>query len=141
MPRAVLASLPNQDSDNGCASSSHMTAGFPRSLRLLKAAEFKAVFANACKSGDGNITLLARANGMEHPRLGMAISRKSVRLAVGRNRIKRQLREYLRLHQDQIGGFDLVVLCRSGVNQLDKQALRQAIENCFIKLSQRCAGT
>jgi ribonuclease P protein component len=118
-----------------------MTAGFPRNLRLLKAAEFKAVFANACKSGDGNITLLARANGMEHPRLGMAISRKSVRLAVGRNRIKRQLREYLRLHQDQIGGFDLVVLCRSGVNQLDKQALRQAIENCFIKLSQRCAGT
>lgn len=139
MRRAVHASLPEQVQDFGSGAPAAIGSGrFPRNLRLLSAADFKAVFSDACKAGDSHFTLLARSNGLDHPRLGMAISRKAVRRAVARNRIKRQLREYLRLHQTEIGGFDLVILCRPGVDKLDKQTLRQRISACFSRLSERC---
>ena len=42
------------------------------------------------------MTVLATPNQLQHPRLGLAISRKVARSAVGRNRIKRVVRESYR---------------------------------------------
>ncbi|MBE0509527.1 MAG: ribonuclease P protein component [Chromatiales bacterium] len=114
---------------------------FPRRLRLLSATDFKQVFASACKAGNPHLTILVRANGLAYPRLGMAISRKAVRRAVARNRIKRQLREYFRHHQQQIGNFDLVILCKPGIDKLDKAALRDSVANCFAYMFKRCKPT
>ena len=139
MPRVVPASLPKQHHPIGpvlpLATDSR---GFPRGLRLLSANDFKQVFADPCKASNAHFTILARDNGLGYPRLGMAISRKAVRRAVARNRIKRQLREHFRLHCQQLGSLDLVVLCRSGTDKLDRQALRGSIEACFNSLARRC---
>ncbi|MFU8837497.1 MAG: ribonuclease P protein component [Thiohalomonadaceae bacterium] len=110
-------------------------------MRLLSATDFKQVFASACKAGNPHLTILVRANGLAYPRLGMAISRKAVRRAVARNRIKRQLREYFRHHQQQIGNFDLVILCKPGIDKLDKAALRDSVANCFAYMFKRCKPT
>lgn len=142
VPRVVRASLLKPVSDIGYSTPVTIGTGcFPRCLRLLSAAEFKAVFADANKVGDKYLTLLARMNERGHPRLGMAISRKSVRRAVARNRIKRQLREYVRLHQEEIGSLDLVVLCKPGVEKLDKRAIRDSINACFERLAKRSKTT
>jgi len=69
---------------------------FSRQSRLLKPAEFKLVFQQAIRSGDDCFRILARANGVQRHRLGMAISKKSCARAVGRNRIKRLVRESFR---------------------------------------------
>jgi ribonuclease P protein component len=114
------------------------TGGFTRSARLLSPAQFKRVFSRACKVGGRYLTVLARANDIGHPRLGLAISRKHVKRAVGRNLIKRQIRESFRLHQAIIGGFDVVVLGKPGVDKLDRREIRALIDACWQELAIRC---
>lgn len=114
------------------------TGGFSRSARLLSPADFKRVFSRACKVGGRYLTVLARPNDLGHPRLGLAISRKHVKRAVGRNRIKRQIRESFRYHQDIIGGFDVVVLGKPGVDRLERHELRTVINACWQELAKRC---
>ena len=86
---------------------------FSRHSRLLKPAEFKLVFQKPIRSNDDCFRILARANGIERHRLGMAVSKKACAKAVGRNRIKRVIRESFR-HQmvarDVDKTLDFVVL-------------------------------
>jgi len=86
---------------------------FSRHSRLLKPAEFKLVFQNPIRSSDDCFRILARANGIQRHRLGMAVSKKACAKAVGRNRIKRIIRENFR-HQlvarDADKTLDFVVL-------------------------------
>lgn len=115
------------------------TSGFTRQLRLLKPAEFKQVFSNACRVGTSHLTVLAASNQLGHPRLGMAISRKNVKRAVKRNLIKRQLRESFRLHQAIIGDFDVVVLAKQGSDTIPRHQLRSEIDSCWQKIAKKCA--
>ena len=69
---------------------------FSRHSRLLRPAQFKMVFQNPVRSADDCFRVLAKANGAQHHRLGMAVSKKACPKAVGRNRIKRIVRESFR---------------------------------------------
>lgn len=82
--------------------------------------------------------MLATANHLGHPRLGMAISRKNVKRAVKRNLIKRQLRESFRLHQAIIGDFDVVVLAKPGSDRLERHELREEIDSCWQMIAKKC---
>ena len=118
-----------------------MTSGasFPRRVRLTGRNAFAGVFAQPVKSGDRYFTVLARANALSHPRLGLAISRKVARSAVVRNRIKRVVRESFRRHQPQIGGFDCVVMGRPGITALqDNAVLSAALHRHWQKLVRLC---
>ncbi|MFC1775944.1 ribonuclease P protein component [Pseudomonadota bacterium] len=86
---------------------------FSRQSRLLKPAEFKLVFQNPIRSTDDFFRILARANTIQRHRLGMAVSRKACSRAVGRNRIKRVIRESFRgqlVGQELDKTLDFVVL-------------------------------
>lgn len=78
--------------------------------RLLDAAAFGRVFKKATRSRDKWFTVLCRENDEGMARLGLAISKKNCRLATGRNRIKRVVRESFRQHQAELGGLDVVVI-------------------------------
>jgi len=92
---------------------------FPRHIRLLSSREFQAVFRDkSSRSSDQRWTLLARPNTLENARLGMAISKRVLKNAVDRNRIKRIVRESFRCHQQELGGLDIIVMCRNEVKQL-----------------------
>ena len=91
------------------------TAKFTRVSRLTLASDFDRVFRKSRRSADGLFTVLYRANGLGYPRLGLAIAKKRVRLAVGRNRVKRLIRESFRAAQPQLNGLDIVVLARDKV--------------------------
>ena len=71
---------------------------FPRSARLLNAAEFKNVFDRSVVSGDRFFRVFAQINQGPCSRLGMAVSRKVDPRAVVRNRIRRVIRESFRLN-------------------------------------------
>ena len=114
------------------------TFGFPRSHRLTNSADFQFVFDNARKSSDNYLTVLARANDRGQPRLGLAISRKSIRNAVDRNRIKRLVRESFRLKVDRLSGVDFVVMARTAARQADNQSLSMCLEKHWIILIKRC---
>ena len=84
---------------------------FPKTRRLLKSSEFDTVFAAKQSAADGMLIVYSLANELEHPRLGLVVSRQ-VGNAVRRNRWKRLLREAFRLSQNELPAVDLVVLPR-----------------------------
>jgi len=71
---------------------------------------------------------LYRPNGKESSRLGLAISKKNCRLAVGRNRLKRIVRESFRQQQMQMPGLDVVVLNQPAAGRASNQELFSSLE-------------
>lgn len=114
---------------------------FGRDLRLLNPADYKKVFDGATRVATRYLTLLARPNDLGHPRLGLAISRKSVKSAVKRNCLKRQVRESFRHHQVELGGIDIVVMARSGVAEWNWQDLRTTLDAKWQELRKRCKNS
>ncbi len=111
---------------------------FGKSLRLLNGPDYKAVFDNALlKISSPQLLMLARPNSLDHPRLGLVIAKKNVRLAVQRNRAKRAIRECFRLQQQQLPAVDIVVLARRGLDQLDDQPLQQMIHGLLLQLQKK----
>lgn len=108
---------------------------FKRHQRLTTATEFKAVFTQPYKSIDAYFTLLAIPNHLNYGRLGLAIAKKQVRLAVNRNRIKRIVRESFRLHQHQLIGLDIVALARNRTAQANNHHLFNSLTQHWQKLS------
>lgn len=85
---------------------------FSRQQRLLRASEFANVFAQGQRSSDHFFTVLFQPNSVRRPRLGFAISKHKVRLAVGRNRLRRLVRESFRHRSAALPAVDLVFLAR-----------------------------
>ncbi|MGE8497021.1 MAG: ribonuclease P protein component [Pseudomonas sp.] len=113
-----------------------MSRGFGREKRLLTPRQFKAVFDSPSGKAPGrNVLLLARDNDLDHPRLGLVIGKKSVKLSVERNRLKRQIRESFRLNQDSLTGWDIVVVARKGLGDLDNPELAQQFGKLWKRLA------
>ncbi|QIL90718.1 ribonuclease P protein component [Microbulbifer harenosus] len=111
---------------------------FAKPLRLLNAAQYRAVFDSApVRAAQPQFLILARPNDLGHPRLGLVIAKKHVRNATDRNRIKRIARETFRLQQHQLFPLDAVVLARAGAGELDKDALAKIFNKLWRKLDQR----
>ena len=70
------------------------------------------------------------------PRLGIAVSRKVDPNAVGRNRIKRVLRDAFRACRAQLLPADYVVVARAPASALDNAGLRKA----FLEALQRAGA-
>ena len=111
---------------------------FPRSHRLLRPREFRRVFEQPLRAKSVGLMVLARANQLGHPRLGLAVSKKSLPLAVQRNRIKRLSRDVFRHLQHQLGGIDMVILSRHGLARQDNPQIRLALEKQLLYLASRC---
>jgi ribonuclease P protein component len=110
-------------------------SSFAKSRRLLNAKAYQAVFDHVdWKVSNKYLLCLTRDNGLNHPRLGLVIAKKNVRLAVQRNRVKRIIRESFRLHQQQLPNIDVIVLARAHIDQLDNQQVAKQIEQCWDKL-------
>ncbi|KGM53297.1 hypothetical protein N800_08120 [Lysobacter daejeonensis GH1-9] len=77
-----------------------------------------------------------RPPSVEASRLGLAVSRKVDPRAVGRNRIKRVLRDTFRLQRARLAAGDYVVVARPGASQCDANALRAA----FLGLLKRAGA-
>lgn len=106
---------------------------------MLTSAQYGRVFAKAERSADAHFTVLCRPNGLGYGRLGLAVSRKALKRAVDRNRIKRLARESFRRHPQALAGLDLVLMARRGVAEQDNDRLVRALEGHWQRLHKRCA--
>lgn len=96
--------------------------------------EFRQVFQGGRKRSAGSLAVYSRANSLDHPRLGIAVSRKCARSAVVRNRIKRVIREAFRVRKQTIGGFDIVFLAQVGIARLGAVELRSVVDGHLAEL-------
>ena len=97
-------------------------------MKLLNADQYKNVFSNPQRFGNKSLTVLAKPNDLNYPRLGLAISKKCAKNAVDRNRIKRIFRESFRLHQHTLPNVDIIAMCKPNILQLDKKEMHSQIE-------------
>ena len=111
---------------------------YPRQLRLLTGGDFKRVFDNAeFKVSEQPLLILSSLNELGHPRIGFVISKKNVRRAVKRNRVRRIIRESFRLHQHKLPPVDMVILARKGLDTLENPELHRMIERCWSRLNKK----
>lgn len=106
--------------------------------KLLKGAQFDAVFKQGRSAGNKVLVLHWMDNGLGHPRLGLVVSRRFGG-AVQRNAWKRRIRELFRLNKRKIGARDVVVLPSKQPGA--RQAGFDELEQSFLKLLRRMGGT
>ena len=123
-------------------------ACLPKHAKLLKAADYKFVFDKPVRSSDQFFTVLARPNNSPHlrskARLGMAFSKKKVKLAVTRNRLKRISRESFRQSFDlglseQDSAADYIVLAGQQCTKATNQQLFESLQKHWQRLIKKCA--
>ena len=111
-------------------------ACLPKHARLLKAADYSYVFDKPVRSSDRYFTVLARPNDLLQSRLGTAFSKKRVKLAVTRNRLKRICRESFRIlcpEQDKVT-VDFVVLAGPHCTKASNQQLFHVLISMLLVL-------
>ena len=109
--------------------------------KLRKAIDFKRVFNKPFVSSDACFKVLVRLNQEENSRLGMAVSRQVDKHAVGRNRIKRVIRESFRNHfSSEKVCLDIVILPRWETARMSNERLFHSLEGHWSRLGNQFEG-
>lgn len=117
-----------------------MDAAFPRRSRLTDARDFKLTFAESRRIIEPELILLYRSNGLGISRLGLAISKKHIKTAVGRNRAKRLIREFFRHRRENPKGLDIVMISRVPLATASNDEIRNCLQRLWVKLEKKCAA-
>lgn len=108
-----------------------MSGAFPKSLRLLKRPEFQTAWRQGRKKNTSHFLVVIYNHGGDTTRIGITASRKTGN-AVARNRIKRLVREFYRLHHAGIApGYDVSVIAKQGAARLDYAAVSCELGGLF----------
>ncbi|MGA7621989.1 MAG: ribonuclease P protein component [Candidatus Acidiferrales bacterium] len=108
-----LQDAARRDATASRASDPPSRLNLPRETRLLRRSEYDAVYREGGRRSSREFTVFLRPNGLDFSRFGWSI-KKALGNAVRRNRIRRRLREILRLHRQEIAsGWDIVIHPRS----------------------------
>jgi ribonuclease P protein component len=113
---------------------------FRRELRLLTPEHYQHVFQQAHSAGSPHFTIIARKNSLSHPRLGLAVPKKQIKTAVGRNRFKRLARESFRLKQHELPHKDFVVIAKKSAQELSNDEITKLFDKLWQRLSRPYRG-
>ena len=125
---------------DGTAAAQPMTrAKFPRSLRLLRHADFDRVYKNGRRHFSSHMTVFYRRQEKDGVRIGLTVGR-ILGGAVERNRIKRRLREAVRRKQGLLtGAVDVVINPKKSVLRVEFSVLLQEVERAFELIARKMA--
>ncbi|MEN1928692.1 ribonuclease P protein component [Luteimonas sp. MJ250] len=107
-----------------------MNRRLPRQARVRVRAEFNRVFGDGRRTGTPILALHLLHDG-QPARLGLAVSRKVDRRAVGRNRIKRALREEFRALRARLPDAAFVIVARPAAAGATRTVLREAFHDAL----------
>lgn len=118
---------------------------FTKQQRLLVPADFKQVFDNiSFKIHQSHLMCFVRTRPQSilseqtESRIGLAITKKKVKRAHDRNRIKRLTREYFRLHQHQlIVPVDVVLTIKQSPESLSNADIYQQLKMAFEMINRK----
>lgn len=105
---------------------------FPRNARVRARSDFDRIFEQGRRQATPRLAVHWHATAVP-ARLGLAVSRKVDPRAVGRNRIKRALRDAFRHHRAELAAGDYVVVVRPSA----REATREQLERHFLDVLRR----
>ncbi len=124
-------------------------AGFPRSGRLLRHADFERVYQQGRRHFSASMTVfylprlewaLGKAAEVKGLRIGFTVGR-ALGGAVQRNRMKRRLREAVRLNRPWPGAaVDVVINPKKAVLRADFDTLLNEVRQAFVAIEKKLAG-
>ena len=114
---------------------------FPRASRLLRRADFDAVYREGRRRSSSSFVVFFRPNGGDISRFGMSV-KKALGVAVTRNKMRRRIREILRLHRQEIApGWDIVIHPRNTVATAKFAALEAELVQTLPRTGPPALGT
>jgi ribonuclease P protein component len=110
-----------------------------RRYRLRDKEQFQLVRRRGRSLSSRLLVLCFLPNGLGHSRFGFSVSRR-IGSAVTRNRVKRQLREVIRLRMHQIRpGWDMVFIARPPIRSANFQDMNAACARLLWRASLLCS--
>ena len=112
---------------------------FGANLRLRSKLQFDAIYAGGRRIDDRFFALRVKANGLAHPRVGLAVAVKTAGNAVKRNRLRRLVRESFRLAQHELPAVDVVVAAKFLAAKAPLTDLRASLATLWKRVASSCA--
>jgi len=106
----------------------------PKENRLKKEKEFEAVFKGGRTLKGKSVFLKYLINGTDKTRIGFVVSKKISKLAVERNKVKRRMREIIRLKKKDIKeGLSIVIISLPSIKGMTYQEMKEDLESLLSK--------
>lgn len=115
-------------------------AGFARTARLLRPADFKRVMSQGRKKRSASFTAYEHEGPSELARLGLTVSRKAMPRAVDRNRFKRLARESFRA-AGPLPARDVVIMASPTARKTARGALATELHDYWQRLREQWSGS
>ncbi len=107
---------------------------FGKQERVRKRRDYLTIYQQGVREHSGHFTCLSCRNPAGGKRLGITVGKK-VGTAVQRNRIKRLIREFYRLHKQRLpASRDIVIMAKSRAASLSNSEIRKELEMLFVKI-------
>ena len=105
---------------------------FPKTNRLLNRKDFVNLNKSGKRYHTAHFTLIFKQNGLDDTRLGITVSKK-IGNAVKRNRVKRLIREFFRLHKKFFPQrYDIVIVAKMGASDLDFSKIKEELGEIIL---------
>ncbi|MDP3087624.1 MAG: ribonuclease P protein component [Methylotenera sp.] len=108
-----------------------------KQAKMIKTDDFSSVFNFRKRISSQYLVMHYQPNSLQHARLGLVIGKKTAKLAVSRNYMRRVLREFFRLQQHDVCHVDLIVRVQKKFNKVDFIQIKQEFNVLLEKLNQR----
>jgi len=106
----------------------------PKENRLKKNKDFKKVFKDGKGFKEDFLVLKKAKNNLKISRFGFAVSKTFFKKATLRNKIKRRLREAVRIRLDEIKkGIDAAIIAGPGLETKDFREIKEIVNKLFKK--------
>ncbi len=102
-----------------------------REQRLTKPEQYTLVYNEGSTQADRLLVLKTRPNQLEYSRYGISVS-KRVGNAIVRNKVKRRLREILRLISID-PGWDIILIARNPTAESDYNQINKSVSNLLSR--------
>ena len=105
-----------------------------KQAKIVKTDDFSSVFNLRKRIANKHLVMRYRANDMNVARLGLIVSKKTAKLAVQRNYMRRVIRELFRLNQHKLPMIDLVIQIQKAFEKTDFIEIKNEFEFLMKKL-------
>ncbi len=108
-----------------------------KQAKMIKTDDFSSVFNFRKRISTQYLAMHYQPNMHQRARLGLVVGKKTAKLAVSRNYMRRVLREFFRQKQHDICHVDLIIRVQKKFSKIDFMQIKQEFDVLIVKLNQR----